>query len=46
MKLSILVPVYNERATIRNVLTRLEQVPYDKEIIAIDDCSTDGTSDI
>ncbi|MBI4307955.1 MAG: glycosyltransferase family 2 protein [Chloroflexi bacterium] len=46
MKLSILVPVYNERATIRDVLARLEAVPYEKEIIVVDDCSTDGTSDI
>lgn len=46
MKLSILVPVYNERATIRDVLTRLEEVPYDKEIIVVDDCSTDGTGDV
>ena len=46
MKLSILVPVYNERATVRDVLARLEEVPYDKEIIVVDDCSTDGTGDV
>lgn len=46
MNLSILVPVYNERATVRDVLARLEAVPYEKEIIVVDDCSTDGTSDV
>ena len=43
MKLSILIPVYNERDTIRAVLERVEAVPQEKEIIVVDDGSTDGT---
>ena len=43
MKLSIVIPVYNEAATIGEILRRVEAVPYDKEIIVVDDGSTDGT---
>jgi len=46
VKLSIIVPVYNEKQTISTVLNRIENTPYDKEIIVIDDCSTDGTREI
>src|SRR5258706_12742053 len=46
MKLSIIVPVYNEKQTITPVLDRIETTPYDKEIIVIDDFSTDGTREI
>lgn len=46
MKLSILIPVYNERDTIEQVLKRVEAVPYEKEIIVVDDASTDGTREI
>ncbi|MFH1486441.1 MAG: glycosyltransferase family 2 protein [Chloroflexota bacterium] len=46
MKLSVVMPVYNEKATIREILDRVRQVALDKEIICIDDASTDGTSDI
>lgn len=46
MKLSILIPVYNERATILEILKRVQEVPYDKEIIAVDDGSTDGTREL
>src|SRR5215813_4552369 len=41
--LSVLVPVYNEVATVRALLGRVRAVPIPKEIIVIDDCSTDGT---
>ena len=41
--LSVLVPVYNEVATVRALLSRVRAVPIPKEIIVIDDCSTDGT---
>jgi glycosyltransferase involved in cell wall biosynthesis len=41
--LSIVVPVYNERATILDVITRLKALPIKTEIIVVDDSSTDGT---
>jgi len=41
--LSVIVPVYNEAATIRSVLRRVASVPVAKEIIVVDDGSTDGT---
>lgn len=43
MKLSVLIPVYNERATLAEILRRVQAVPLDKEIIIVDNCSTDGT---
>lgn len=43
MKLSVLMPVYNERATLHEILRRVQDVPIDKEIIIVDNCSTDGT---
>ncbi len=41
--LSVVVPVYNERATIEEVLRRVQANPIEKEIVVVDDCSTDGT---
>ncbi len=43
MKLSVLMPVYNERATLGEILRRVQAVPVDKEIIIVDNYSTDGT---
>ena len=44
MKLSIVIPCYNERATIMELVTAVKNSPYkSKEIIIVDDCSTDGT---
>jgi glycosyltransferase involved in cell wall biosynthesis len=43
MKLSVVVPVYNEQGTILRVLEKVRAAPYDKEIIVVDDGSTDGT---
>jgi glycosyltransferase involved in cell wall biosynthesis len=45
-RLSILMPVYNERETIREALQRVRAVPVEKEIIVVDDASTDGTTGI
>jgi len=45
-KLSIIIPIYNEYETLRALISKVEAVPYDKEIILIDDCSTDGTRDL
>jgi glycosyltransferase involved in cell wall biosynthesis len=44
--LSVLMPVYNERDTIREILGRVRAVDLPKEIIVVDDGSTDGTRDI
>ena len=46
MKLSIVVPVYNEKRTIDQILERIDKTPYDKEIVIVDDYSTDGTREI
>ena len=43
--LSVLIPVYNEVHTITKIIDRVHKVPLDKEIIVIDDGSTDGTSE-
>jgi glycosyltransferase involved in cell wall biosynthesis len=43
MKTSIVIPVYNERAFIEEVLLRVQVVQLDKEVLVIDDGSTDGT---
>jgi len=46
MKLSIVIPCYNEISTIENIIDAVIASPYpDKEIIVVDDCSTDGTID-
>lgn len=44
--LSVIVPVYNEANTIRQVIDRINAVSIDKEIIVVDDSSTDGTDKI
>ena len=48
MKLSIIVPVYNEEKTIEEIIRRIEAVslPLEKEIILVEDGSTDGTREI
>jgi len=43
VRLSVVIPVYNERATIEEILRRVAAVNLDKEIIVVDDGSTDGT---
>lgn len=43
MRLSIVIPVFNERATLPTVLENLARVSLDKEILIVDDGSTDGT---
>ncbi|HSG82612.1 MAG TPA: glycosyltransferase family 2 protein [Gemmatimonadota bacterium] len=46
MKLSVLIPVYNELATIEAVVDQVRRVDVEKEIICVDDFSTDGTRDV
>lgn len=45
-RLSVVIPAYNERATIRTLLDRVQAVDIDKEIVVVDDGSTDGTREI
>jgi dolichol-phosphate mannosyltransferase len=45
-KLSVIMPVYNERNTVLRVIERVLAVPIDKELIIVDNCSTDGTREI
>ena len=46
MKLSVVMPVYNERATLRQVIARVLQTPYEIELLCVDDGSTDGSRDL
>lgn len=48
MKVSIVIPCYNERSTIMSLLARVRAVdlPYEREVIVVDDGSTDGTREI
>jgi glycosyltransferase involved in cell wall biosynthesis len=47
LKLSVVIPCYNEAATIEKVIAAVLEAPFaDKEIIVVDDCSTDGTREI
>ncbi|MBX7257777.1 MAG: glycosyltransferase family 2 protein [Candidatus Hydrogenedentes bacterium] len=43
MKISVVIPVYNEASTIAEVVACVKAVPYDTEIIVVNDASTDGT---
>ncbi|MCS7208502.1 MAG: glycosyltransferase family 2 protein [Fimbriimonadales bacterium] len=43
---SVIVPVYNEEKTLQELLERLRRAPFRKEIIVVDDCSTDKTPEI
>jgi glycosyltransferase involved in cell wall biosynthesis len=43
LKVSVVIPAYNESRTIKEIIERVQAVPLDKEIIVVDDCSTDGT---
>jgi glycosyltransferase involved in cell wall biosynthesis len=46
MKLSVVIPAYNEKETIREIVARVHAVPIEKEIVIVDDGSTDGTREI
>lgn len=43
MKLSVVIPVFNEAATIQEIVQAVQNVDMDKEIVIVDDGSTDGT---
>lgn len=44
MKLTIVIPVYDEKDTLEEIFRLVQATPYDKEIIAVDDASTDGSA--
>jgi len=46
IKLSVIIPVYNEVNTVLELLKLVQNEEHDKEIIIIDDCSTDGTKEL
>ncbi len=45
-RLSVIMPVYNERETIAAIVDRVRAVPIRKELVLVDDCSRDGTRDL
>ncbi|HEY1514691.1 MAG TPA: glycosyltransferase family 2 protein [Gaiellaceae bacterium] len=46
MKVSFLIPVYNEASTVGEVIERVLALPFEKELIVIDDGSTDGSTEL
>jgi glycosyltransferase involved in cell wall biosynthesis len=46
LKLSIVIPIYNERETLEILIAKVNSVDYDKEILLIDDFSSDGTREV
>ena len=46
MRVAFIVPAYNEAATITDVLDRVEELGIDRQIVVVDDGSTDGTGDL
>lgn len=46
LKLSVLIPVFNERDSVEQIVQRVAAVPVPKEIIVVNDCSRDGTGEI
>ena len=45
MKLSVIIPAFNEKDTIEEIIARVLKTPFEKEVIVVDDGSTDGTSE-
>ncbi len=46
LRISVIVPIYNEKATVSEIVRRIRAVPIAKEIILVDDGSTDGSRDV
>lgn len=45
-RLSVVIPVYNEQKTLLDLIKRVRAVPIPKELVLVDDCSSDGTRDL
>ena len=46
LRISVVVPIYNEKTTVTEIVRRIRAVPIAKEIILVDDGSSDGTRDV
>ncbi len=46
LRISVVVPIFNEKGTVEEIVRRIRQVPIPKEIILVDDGSTDGTREV
>lgn len=46
MRLTVVIPVFNEQHTILKVIDRVQKVPTPKDIVVVDDCSTDNTAEV
>ena len=46
MKVSVVIPIFNERATLRLVIERVLAVPLEMELLCVDDGSTDGSREM
>ena len=46
MRLTVVIPVFNEQHTILKVIDRVQEVPIPKDIVVVDDCSTDNTAEV
>ena len=44
--LSVVIPVFNEEGTLRDLVERVAEVPVRKEMILVDDCSVDSTAEV
>ncbi len=45
-RITVVVPVYNEEATLSSILSRVDAIPLPKQVVIVDDCSTDSSRDI
>src|SRR5262245_56244790 len=45
-KLSVVIPVYNEERWVRELVRRVQEVPIPKELVVVEDCSTDNTREV
>ena len=46
LRLSVVIPVYNEGKTLRNLVDRVREVPVRKELVLVDDCSVDNSREV